>query len=344
MSGGFMYQPVNLPPSVYLDNVYQQPQFSPFVPTGGFTSSPYSNPTSLPGTPHGLHSPLPAQGSPNTILFPAQGQIYAEPVWAVPVMPIGGRERRPSFNAPLASPTPTWLHSPPQRQRTISSGHNPYQYQPSGSHNYWPPPVGFQYPFSPVAPTPFTPGFSNLPAVSQQLFMHPWLNAEVPRDDFMFDLSQTAFNPLRIIGQGQVIPVAQEELVQPATHPPITALRIVCDAIPQWPIELQYNPQYYTGVNPPPISLGDVLGSIHSYLQKSITHVEWAGLSQSDMRSVNIAYSRRCRSAGSLDAVHREEVAGIKRVDFLMEKTRFRGLTRIPGAEGDIMTMKLIVA
>jgi len=131
------------------------------------------------------------------------------------------------------------------------------------------------------------------------------------------------------------------EMREPATHPPITRLRIVCDAIPQWPIELEYSPYDIHGehlslpsVNGavPPISLGDVLFAIHCAMHTQITHLDWGRLTMSEEIAIARAYTRRCRSIPSVAQL--EASQGVKRVDFLLDKFIFRGLIRAHGGDG----------
>lgn len=59
------------------------------------------------------------------------------------------------------------------------------------------------------------------------------------------------------------VPPADMDL--PATQPPVRLMRIVCDAIPQWPLELVYDI---------PITLGNVLQNIHEHMMTLIEPVE----------------------------------------------------------------------
>ncbi|KAF7976650.1 hypothetical protein HWV62_5977 [Athelia sp. TMB] len=206
-----------------------------------------------------------------------------------------------------------------------------------------------------VQPPPwssFTPPTANIPLNFAprvpQFLIHPFLNGESPRPDFGFDLSASAFRPVRFIN-GLPAELSMEELREPATHPPITHMRITCDAIPQWPIELEYHPYDASGQHlslpsagggVPPVSLGDVLFAIHSALHTQISHLDWGRLTISEETAIARAYTRRCRSAPSIEQL--EASQGVKRVDFLLDRFVFRGLVRAPGDEG-FNEWKLIV-
>jgi len=167
--------------------------------------------------------------------------------------------------------------------------------------------------------------------------LNPWINAESPRFDFHFDLSRPIFSPVRLYGGGQSFPLSKEEMMQPATYPSIFQLRITCDELPKWPIELEwsnYTPglfspstqSYHT--SPAPISLTDVLVAIHQALHQQIRHSDWAELNSREQESVGRAYTARCKAAGTIEDQDAERAKGVKRVDFLGRKTRMVGLTR----------------
>jgi hypothetical protein len=118
-------------------------------------------------------------------------------------------------------------------------------------------------------------------------------------------------------------------------------MRIICDVIPQWPIELEYTPYDIRGEpvsmpsingSVPPISLGDVLYAIHRALHTQITHLDWGRLTLSEEIATARAYTRRCRSVPSVAQYEASE--GVKRVDFLLERYVFKGLVRAPGEDG----------
>ncbi|KAF9449793.1 hypothetical protein P691DRAFT_811862 [Macrolepiota fuliginosa MF-IS2] len=152
----------------------------------------------------------------------------------------------------------------------------------------------------------------------------------------MFDLSAPKFAPLRYVAPGQSEFLSPEDLQQPATWPSITQLRIVCDEIPQWPIDIQIDPTYYGGGGPPPgfqappITIGDILVKIYEHLAQRISHMDWAGLAPEQETAIGRAYTLRCKALGSAEAVERSH--GVKRIDFCLGKVWFRGLTRT--AEG----------
>jgi hypothetical protein len=137
------------------------------------------------------------------------------------------------------------------------------------------------------------------------------------------------------------------DLEQPATHPQMTRVRIVCDMIPQWPVDLQV---LGTSLSPhrrrrpalPYLSLEDVVQAVHASLHRKISHQEWGRLSTSQETDVARAYTRRYKSAGSEWTERQQQAEGVKRVDFLLKTTWFKGFTWLDPENG-VERLKLLV-
>jgi hypothetical protein len=318
MSSAYLFTPSSyhsFQPTPYVDPYKNTPQNSPYIPDLSlYPSSPY-------------HSPHPSQ--PNTPL-PRYVHFGDEP-WAAPPM---RRPRRPSWHAGMAVPSSPaaystqYLYPPP-----VYSHHRRHSFGTS--------------PYTPWTPFPPASPWHYAQPLPPQFQIHPFLNAESPRPDFFFDVSHPHFAPSRLVGPGQSVHLSPEELRQPATHPPITRLRIICDAIPQWPIDLQYNPYFNGGVAPHspdggmlPITLCDVLVAVHRSLHTRISHIDWARLSVAEETAVSKAYTRRCRSVPSTSEFEANQ--GVRRVDYLLDRVIFRGLLRVSSSEG-FETMRLIL-
>ncbi|KAJ6562182.1 hypothetical protein B0H19DRAFT_879260, partial [Mycena capillaripes] len=186
------------------------------------------------------------------------------------------------------------------------------------------------------ADAPPPPSWINNPQAPMQV--HPWLNGAAPSPVFFFDLAPYGFAPQRAVSmnppQGQVLGAA--EVREPAFHPPLTALRIVHPKLPFWPIDLAL-PKGVPAAQAPSVSLGDVLAAIHHALHVRIAQVDWATLSAEDQQRVTFAFTQRCRAeavrskvpqAKLRDREVEERNQGVKRVDFLLGKTVFKGLVR----------------
>ncbi|KAF8879384.1 hypothetical protein BD779DRAFT_1154796 [Infundibulicybe gibba] len=323
MSNPYVYTPASRPANIpYIPTSYNYPpsqQGSPFIPNLSlYHTSPYSNPSSLPGSPYNYNHNLP--NTPDYVPFPGADYDPHAASWGIPP-----RQRRPSWHGAVpGQPSTPYLRAPdvPIGYRRHSFGsHSPYQ----------PPPVqqGWSQYQTPGQLSPWSNLYPPLP--DTRVLIHPFLDGESPRRDFLFDLSSNVFSPMRHVGPGQTIPISDQELREPATHPPITRLRIVCDLIPQWPLIMEYNPQQdgQTIANagfPPPILLVDILVALHRHLHQRISHTDWAKLSISEETAVARAYTRRCRSSPSLEALQRNQ--GVKRIDFFLDRFTFRGLVR----------------
>ena len=304
MSGPFVYTPQTVPfSSSYAVPFYNQ-QASPFIPELPLNISPYHQAVPLPPSPNLINSPLPGISPLAPEGF--EGYLHATD-------PFSRRERRGSWNgdnAPYASP---WFHVPRRRRSRSDAGYDTFR--PYDQTNLY-------------GPYAFTP----------QLALHPWLVAENNQSELILDLSSPQFQPSRYVGNNQIVPVSVEDLSQPATHPPVYELHIVCDLIPNWPIDMIYHPPmgYSTMAPPPPITVGDVLIAVYNALQMRISQMDWATLSPEAVQSVSRAYTKRCRAHPGIELMLQNQ--GVKKIDFLLGKIWFKGLRGV----GDIL--KLIVA
>ncbi|KAJ7503014.1 hypothetical protein B0H11DRAFT_1711451 [Mycena galericulata] len=319
MSSPFIYSPH----SEFFPHFQQQPSgflgrgflSSPFCPTQTiYPSSPYVGPA------------LSDHGTPNTPLFSGLND-YGGNMWGTPRR----RRRRPSWHGtstPRVSPFIPPLHPSPALDTA---------YQRPMVPPYSAPP----FPAPPFASS-YVSGYPQFPA---PLHIHPWINGDAPSQEFVFDLSITAFSPQRLVGPNQVVPLSMADLQAPAFHPPVTKLRMVCDMIPNWPVDLVYGAGG-VGMQAPPITLGDVLVAIHQKMHQRISHLDWSRLSMSEEALVSRAFTRRCRMESMRhEATFRSDMElperqqGVKVVDFLLGRTMLRGLVR--SEDG---TVKMIVS
>ncbi|THH27636.1 hypothetical protein EUX98_g6545 [Antrodiella citrinella] len=330
MSSPYAY-PSYLTP--YLWPYYQQVPNSPFIPPAQVPLSPRSSEASrrvrfsdgddqYPPTrprPPSWHAGMAGSAPPpNPQYFPSPPFIY---------------NQLPPVAMPSVGPPPGYV---PHRRSSDTAVHN-------GGHPAWVTvPTWMVYPQpAMVAPPP-----------SQ---FHPLLNGEGGnRPLLFFDLSVHTFNPLRIPSHGRTTGIAltYDELSQQATHPGVTRMEIICDAISQWPIVLEpqldrpANSRYLNVPSSPsadfsgPITVGDVLVAIHRVMQTQISHRDWVQLSPAQETNVARAYTRRCRTFPSLEEF--ESRQGVRRVDYLGDKIVFKGLTRLRGDDGFELVRLLI--
>ena len=108
-------------------------------------------------------------------------------------------------------------------------------------------------------------------------------------------------------------------LAEYATSPPVTHMQISIPYLP-WRIPVHATRMY--------VSIEDVLNALYTSFRKNIGQSDYAVLSPSAQRRVKEAYDRRCRSNRDPRMQDRERWGGVKRIDFLMDRKCFRGLTR----------------
>ena len=190
--------------------------------------------------------------------------------------------------------------------------------------------------------------YPQVPAVQQQPrhTIHPLLNGEHSDGPLLlFDLSSSLFQPVRTTSHSATsgLPLSQDELSQTATYPSATRMIITCDELPDWRVTLEPQnsshdnrflavPHGGNNGSTAPITVYDVLFSVHRMLQRQVTHREWYDLSQTESTAVARAYTRRCRAVPNTRAF--EESQGIRRVDYLKDKFMFKGLVRRAGEPG----------
>lgn len=307
----------------YLWPYYSQAAISPFIPPAHFPPSPRAGdgsrrvrfadeedqyPPTRPRPPSWHAGMAGSAPPPNPQYFPSPPFIYSS---------------LPPVSMPPAGPPPGYV---PHRRRSDTAVQG-------GVHPAW-----VSYPTWMVYPQPAM----TAPPPSQ---FHPLLNGEGGnRPLLFFDLSVHAFNPLRISAHGHTTGTAltYEELSQQATHPGITRMEITCDGISQWPIILEPQRDRPSSgfLNVPssatadfgPITVGDVLVAIHRVLQTQISHRDWVQLTPSQETNIARAYTRRCRTFPSVEEFEARQ--GVRRVDYLLDKVVFRGLTRVRGEDG----------
>jgi hypothetical protein len=80
-----------------------------------------------------------------------------------------------------------------------------------------------------------------------------------------------------------------------------------------------------------PVTLGDVFDSIYSSLRINVTPAEFNLFRQEDRQRAVRAYERRHRRLRSASTQDEEKRAGMKRIDFFMNRTMFCGISNAGG-------------
>jgi hypothetical protein len=148
-------------------------------------------------------------------------------------------------------------------------------------------------------------------------------------------------------GDHHLVTLSAYDLEQPATNPPMTRVKIVYDAILQWPVDLHVigtslSPHRRRRAALPYLTLEDVVHAMHASLHRKISHGEWGVLSASWKTEVARAYTRRYKASGSDWAVRRQQSEGVKRVDFLLKNMWFKGFTWLEPENG-VERLKLLL-
>ncbi|KAF8621711.1 hypothetical protein AX15_007572 [Amanita polypyramis BW_CC] len=121
-------------------------------------------------------------------------------------------------------------------------------------------------------------------------------------------------------------------LDEPATIPPIQSMTIACPHMP-WVIRVfpSSSPPSPSRLGGQYITIRDILTELYTSLRVPIVHAEYAMLPSERARErAGKAYKRRYRRLQDERAYEEEKIAGLRRVDFLMECTRFAGLSLAP--------------
>jgi len=126
------------------------------------------------------------------------------------------------------------------------------------------------------------------------------------------------------------MPVPEHTLSEPATEPRVSKLVVSCDRLP-WKIVVRAgsarstSPGFYVGRSAGPrshVTVHDVLCAVHSCLLQPISRAEWDMLERGSKRETKVtrAYEERCiKTRGGWEE-------GVKRIDWLGQRTRFVGL------------------
>ncbi|KAF7763691.1 hypothetical protein Agabi119p4_8228 [Agaricus bisporus var. burnettii] len=163
---------------------------------------------------------------------------------------------------------------------------------------------------------------ASVPAVSTNC-LHPVLMySTLPRldCDFRFSLSDP----------GQFVEsISKEVLHEPAVTPPVTELQLALPNLTRWPIKVV--PTQSTGRGVYYVSIGDVFNAIYSCLRVRLSPEDYKAYAKCYpyphiiKKKAHVAFYVRCRES----SLYQQELNnGLRRVDLLMGRTRFRGLAQ----------------
>ncbi|KAE9390592.1 hypothetical protein BT96DRAFT_925782 [Gymnopus androsaceus JB14] len=120
--------------------------------------------------------------------------------------------------------------------------------------------------------------------------------------------------------------VSPDVLAESATDPPVSSLTIACPYL-RWEFSITS-----TSRKSPYVSILDVIHALYRGLRMPVHPLEYKALpSMEAITNVNEAYFSRCNSIVEKKVRQEEQAKGIKRVDFLMGRNRFLGLSKKSG-------------
>jgi len=156
------------------------------------------------------------------------------------------------------------------------------------------------------------------PAASR---VHPVLEATPSGPILRYNLVDPPSGNALTLRSREVVRSLTAALNEPVTNPPVQYLTINCPHLP-WTIRVTASSLGFVSVN-------DLLVHVYHALRKPITPSEYALLGKErDKERAAQAYRDRYRRLRNDRDYQAEKAGGMRRVDFLMERSRFGGLTR----------------
>ncbi|KAI0002429.1 hypothetical protein BJV74DRAFT_949129 [Russula compacta] len=247
---------------------------------------------------------------------------------------------------PVAAPVyqPTLLHPGYSRSRRHSFDTAYVPVQPVVAA-----PATTPWPTVPAPYFTYSPSYAYTAMELPRPQLHNLINGEIIAQHLYIDFAEAEVVFRKRTGSGfhGLTTLGGYDLEQPATNPQMTRVRVVCDPIPQWPVDLQVigttlSPHRRRRGALPYLTLEDVLSAVHASLHRKISHEEWGRLTVSQETEVARAYTRRFKSSGSEWASRQQQAEGVKRVDFLLKNTWFKGFTWLEPENG-VERLKLLL-
>jgi len=201
---------------------------------------------------------------------------------------------------------------------TVLQGYSPYREPHKHCH---------------ILPTQSPPMSLLSTVMESNLVLHPLLSYSqhdiVPGNcaPIVWDLREPPGSALHVDNHDK--PLSPANLSKHATNPPCLVLSIKCDIFPEpWPIEVR---------RMEPVTVGDVLHTIHSVINRRITQSEWDRISEKQRGRIGEIFDNRCKVS-----LQREECRanGVLRVDCLLSHTLFAGLSSFDEDGTFIMTLR----
>jgi hypothetical protein len=116
-------------------------------------------------------------------------------------------------------------------------------------------------------------------------------------------------------------------LDEPATYPPLSSITLISDLLP-WLIHVEASQTFSV----PAVTIDDVLQTLLTNLYIPVTPREWACVPSATQALVTTTFYRRIESIPHSSLKESERRKGVRRMDFLLGRTRLAGF--IPVADG----------
>lgn len=188
--------------------------------------------------------------------------------------------------------------------------------------------------YGPQTPSPDVQGGSSLPTAPACAL--PRVNPIIrfsPNLPIIYDLSV----PPSFIRSHEDRPLTTSVLAEAATTAHPASLKLISHHLP-WTLVVV---PIHSSPHPDPfVTVADILKTLYTALRLPVTPAEYDALPSIEAKfRVVAAYEDRCRQAGG--AYDEEKRKGVKRIDFLMGRNRFAGLSAIP-AQGDTWLLHVL--
>lgn len=237
---------------------------------------------------------------------------YLSPPHSDTTMP--GANRRVHFDVP-PTPPPKRVDVPPTPSPARSDTS-----LPSSAGLVTPPQFAFA-PLSPKYSPQFVPGsplpFGSFPYVAGHVMIHPSLAA--PLTALSWDLITSPSAATVPTPPGSPSPLHPSLLAEPATHPSLPSLTVICDMLP-WSVVITPARTHF-------VTVSDVLYALYRMLRTAVTETELSVLPPETQTRVYTAFHARHKVLQDARARAEEKQKGVKRVDFLLDFRRFAGLS-----------------
>ncbi|KAG6828769.1 hypothetical protein H0H87_000872 [Tephrocybe sp. NHM501043] len=236
---------------------------------------------------------------------------------------------RPAPPAPPPSPISGYIALPQPPSPYPSPPSDTIPPTPAPVYAELPPFIPSPYPSPPdsnstIYPSPPPPRVSDTPP---SLSFHPLLQySQNGGPALIWDLCRdpTLWSLRQATASGTYVPVPEDELLQPATAPPVPILQVSCGIAPPfctWGTITVNSPE---NSNTKIVTVFDVLSGLRRCMETRLTQQEWDALSNKQKERVNLVFDLRWHRS---ETPTETRANGVLRQDCLLQHTLWAGLT-----------------